>query len=60
MIAKRNVKWVHAHALIWACDAQICINYKNATIQKTTKMTAKLYLTMKHTTMNRKVMIEKS
>ena len=62
MIAKRNAKWVNAHASIWACDAQICVNYKNATIQKTTKrMTTKLYLTMKQImTTNRKAMIEKS
>ena len=62
MIAKRNAKWVNAHASIWVCDAQICVNYKNATIQKTTKrMTTKLYLTMKQImTTNRKAMIEKS
>ena len=60
MILKRNAKWVYAHASIWACYAQICVNYKNATIQKTTKrITKKLYLTMKQImTTNRKAMIE--
>ena len=62
MIAKRNAKWVNALTSIWACYAQICINYKNATNQKTTKrMTTKMYLTIKHImTTNRKPMIEKS
>ena len=56
VIANRNVKWVNAYASTWAWDAQICVNYTNATIQKTTK----LYLTMKHImTTNRKAMIEK-
>ena len=61
VIANRNVKWVNAYASTWAWDAQICVNYTNATIQKTTKrMTTKLYLTMKHImTTNRKAMIEK-
>ena len=61
MIAKRNAKWVHAHASIWACDAQICVICKNTTIQKTKKMTTKLYLTRKQImATNRKVMIGKS
>ena len=62
MIAKGSAKWVNASASIWACDAQICVICKNATIQKTTKrMTTKLFLTLKQImTMNRKVIIEKS
>ena len=28
MIAKINANRVHAHASIWACDVQICVNYK--------------------------------
>ena len=56
MFAKRNAKWVHAHASIWACDGQICVNYK-----KTKKMTTRFYLTMKQImTTNRKAIIEKS
>ena len=62
MIAKGNAKCANTPASIWACDAQICVICKNATIQQTAKkMTTKLFLTLKQImTTNRKVMIEKS